>query len=68
MKKIEWLIAALLILIGLICLTVSSTVMWGTESIETYLKTFIQLCLWMGIPILIIGIIYILFLKKRKDK
>ncbi len=68
MKKIEWLIAVLLILMGLVCLTVSATVMWGPESIETYLRTFIQLCLWMGLPIIIIGIIYLLFLKKRKDK
>ncbi len=68
MKKIEWLIVALLIAMGLMCLTVSGTTMWGTESIESYLKTFLQLCLWMGLPILITGIIYFIILKNRKDK
>ncbi|MBM7570556.1 LPXTG cell wall anchor domain-containing protein [Aquibacillus albus] len=67
MKKIEWLIVILLITMGLGCLTVSATTMWGTESFETYLTTFLQLCLWMGLPILILGIVYLLFLKKRKN-
>ncbi len=66
MNKIEWLIVILLITMGLMCLTVSGTVMWGTESIESYLKTFIQICLWMCLPISIIGIIYFIILKKRK--
>ncbi|WP_088051902.1 hypothetical protein [Virgibacillus dakarensis] len=68
MKKIEWLIAALLIAAGLICLTVSATTIWGTESIVSYFKTFVQLCLWTGLPFLIIGIVYFILLLKRKDK
>ncbi|WP_188456534.1 hypothetical protein [Virgibacillus oceani] len=68
MKKIEWLFAAFLIGMGLMCLTVSGTTMLGTESIESYIKTFLQLCLWMGLPILIVGIAYLVILKKRKDK
>lgn len=66
MKKTDWLIAGLLIVMGLGCLTVSATTMWGTESIKTYLKTLIHLCLWMGLPISVIGIF--LLLKRRKDK
>jgi len=68
MKKIEWLIVTLLIVMGLMCLTVSATTMLGTESIEPYLKKFLHLCLWTGLPILIIGIVYLVFLKKRKNK
>lgn len=68
MKKIEWLIVTLLIIMGLSCLTVSATTMWGNESFESYIKTFIYLCLWMGLPILIIGVVYFIFLKKRKEK
>lgn len=68
MKKIEWLIFSFLIIVGLMCLTVSGTAMWGSESIDSYLKTFLQLCLWMGLPILILGIIYLLIVKKRSDK
>ncbi|MFZ3580137.1 hypothetical protein [Virgibacillus sp. DJP39] len=67
MKKIEWLIAILLIIIGLTCLTVSGTTMWGTESMQSYFETFIFLCLWMGLPVVIIGIVYMIVLKK-KDK
>jgi heme/copper-type cytochrome/quinol oxidase subunit 2 len=67
MRKIEWLIAILLIVIGLGCLTISATTMLEAETLETYLSTFIQLCLWMGIPILVIGIIYVI-LKKRRSK
>ncbi|MFA7746158.1 hypothetical protein [Salinicoccus roseus] len=68
MKKIEWLIVVLLIAIGIMCLTASGTMMWGTGSIESYLKTFLEICLWMGLPILIIGIVYFVILKKRKNK
>ena len=66
MKKIEWLLALLLILIGLSCLTVSGTMMMGSESIDSYIHTFMQLCLWMGIPVVIIGIAYIVIKKKKK--
>lgn len=68
MKKIEWLIVGLLIAMGLMCLTVSATTMWGTESVESYLTTFLQLCLWLVLPILILVIVYFLFLRKKKDK
>ncbi|ASK61335.1 hypothetical protein CFK37_03680 [Virgibacillus phasianinus] len=69
MKKFEWLIAAALVIIGLNCLTVSATTMWEYHSINSYLKTFAHLCLWMGLPVLVVGIIYIIFLlKKRNDK
>lgn len=68
MKKIEWLITISLIIIGLACLTVSGTTMLGTESVRSYLKMFILLCLWTGLPVLIIGIVYIIILNKRKSK
>ncbi|TRM12140.1 hypothetical protein FH966_10835 [Lentibacillus cibarius] len=65
MKNIEWLLAILLIIIGLTCLTVSGTTMLDAESVGTYLTTFIHLCMWMGLPVVIIGIIYMIILKKR---
>lgn len=68
MKKIEWLIAAVFVIMGLTCFTVSATTMWGEESIGSYLNTFVHVCLWMGLPVLIVGIIYIIFLKKRNEK
>ncbi|MEN1969631.1 hypothetical protein WMZ97_16325 [Lentibacillus sp. N15] len=68
MKKIEWLIAGLLIVAGLICLTVSGTAIWETESIVSYFKTFIQLCLWTGLPLVVFGTIYLVILLKGKNK
>ncbi|MRH44468.1 hypothetical protein GH741_17630 [Aquibacillus halophilus] len=68
MNKIEWLLASLLIIIGLSCLTVSATTMLGTESMGSYLKTFIELCFWLGLPIVIMVFAYIVFIKRRKNK
>jgi uncharacterized membrane protein len=65
MKKIEWLMVALLIIIGLSCLTISGTTMVGTESIKFYLATLIQICLWMILPLLIVGIIYFINIRKK---
>ncbi|ASK61317.1 hypothetical protein CFK37_03545 [Virgibacillus phasianinus] len=67
MKKVEWLIVAVLIIVGLIFLTVSGTTVWEIETIQSYVKTFIQLCLWMGSPVIIVGIIYII-IQKRKGR
>lgn len=68
MKKIEWIIVLLLIGTGLMCLTLSATTMLATESSDSYLKTFLQLCIWMGLPLVIVGFVYLVLLKKRKDK
>ena len=68
MNKLEWLIVTVLVIMGLICLTASATTMWGSESIGSYFNTFVHVCLWMGLPVLIVGIIYIIFLKKEDEK
>lgn len=64
MRKVEWLIVGLLIGVGLICLTASASTMG--ESMEGVLRTFLQVCIWMGLPLLIIGVIYFIFLKSKK--
>lgn len=65
MRKVEWLIIGLLIGVGLICLTASASTMGG-GSMEGVLRTFLQVCIWMGLPLLVIGIIYFIFLKSKK--
>jgi hypothetical protein len=65
MKKIEYLLAILLILIGLGCHTASITLTTG-KGWEVYLKHFFELCMFMGIPVLVIGIIYFFIITKRK--
>lgn len=66
MKKIEWLLVVSLIIVGLACLTVSGTTMWGNESIKSYLTTLMQICFWTGLPGVIIGVLYVIILMGRK--
>lgn len=66
MKGIEWFIAGFLVIMGLICLTVSGTFIIEPESIRQYFDTFINLCFWMGLPVLVVGLIYYIILVKRK--
>jgi hypothetical protein len=65
MRWMEWAIALSMIIIGLSCLTVSGTWMLNPDSIRPYLNTFLQICLWIGIPVLLAIIVYFVF-KVRK--
>jgi di/tricarboxylate transporter len=65
MKRIDYVIAGVLVLIGLLCLTTSGSYLIGF-SIEAYMETFLQLCMWIGIPIVVIGVIYFIILFLRK--
>lgn len=65
MKKIEYLIIFILIISGLSCL-VASTSLMVEQSVATYVSRFLKLCLMIGLPILVIGVIYFFLLKKRK--
>lgn len=64
MKKIEWLLALSLIIIGLTCLTVPAAT---NESIKSYVTTLIQICFWTGLPGIIIGVLYVIILVGRKN-
>ncbi|MCM3443360.1 MULTISPECIES: hypothetical protein [Metabacillus] len=65
MKRIEVVLSILLIAAGLICLTMSGSLMFK-QGIDVYLKTFVQICLWMGIPIILVGVFYLMYGKKRR--
>lgn len=65
MNRFELILSGLLIIVGLICLTMSGTLMLDT-GIETYLSTFIQICLWMGIPLVLAGLLYWRYTRKRR--
>lgn len=67
MKRIEWLIAIALVVTGLSCLTMSATSMMNPESIRDYLNTLLQICLWTAVPILIVGVVYMLIKRKKRD-
>ncbi|MDQ0339071.1 hypothetical protein J2S00_001857 [Caldalkalibacillus uzonensis] len=63
MRGLEWIIAVVLVFIGLHCLTVSAVWMFNPESIRQYFITLFRICLWTGIPV-IIAVIICLFIKK----
>lgn len=65
MSKIESFLAGFLIVIGLVCLTMSGTLM-AEVGITDYLKTFVQICLWMGIPLVLTGMLYWQYARKRR--
>ncbi len=67
MKRLEWLIVITLVVIGLSCLTMSATSMMNPESIRDYLSNLLKICLWIGIPVLIAGIVYMIFKRKKRD-
>ncbi|MCM3164087.1 MULTISPECIES: hypothetical protein [Bacillaceae] len=68
MKRIEYVIAGLLVIIGLACLTTSGSYLMGA-GIDAYIMTFLQLCMWLGIPIVVVGVIYLILIKfKKGDK
>ncbi|MCF3944874.1 hypothetical protein [Oceanobacillus alkalisoli] len=67
MKKIEWALALTLIIFGIACLTFCAT-LWSEGSIKDYLTTLVHICFWTGLPGLILGVLYVIVLKGRKNK
>jgi len=61
MKWFEWFIAIVLVGLGLMCLTLSAMPRLHAD-IMGFIRTMVQLCFWMGLPVLLIGIIYMIFL------
>lgn len=62
---IEWGLSALLILLGILCLTLSG-MSHLNSSYMTFLHLLLQICLWIAVPILLIEFIYAIFFKKKK--
>ncbi|AQQ53336.1 hypothetical protein [Planococcus lenghuensis] len=57
MTKTELAIAVSLIIAGLLCLTMSGGLLFDPGS-ASFFGTFVQVCLWMGLPLLTVGIVY----------
>lgn len=66
MRRVDWLIVAILIVIGLSCLTMSATWMTDHDSMSVYLHNFLRICLWSGVPALIAAVIFIFMKNGRK--
>jgi membrane protein DedA with SNARE-associated domain len=67
MNKIEYLIALALVVIGIACLTMSGTYLLD-QNITVYAMTFLKICLWIGIPIIIIGLVYFILVKRKRGE
>lgn len=65
MNRIEVILSVVLIAVGLMCLTMSGSMM-VQQGVSAYLETFIKLCLWMGIPIIFVGVFYLFMKRKRR--
>ncbi|UOF92330.1 hypothetical protein LSG31_09275 [Fodinisporobacter ferrooxydans] len=68
MKFTEWLIALSLIVIGLLCLTMSATATVGLSSIQPFVSMLLQICLWTGIPLVIAMVVYIIIKTKNQKQ
>lgn len=67
MKKADWIIASSLMLFGLSCLLMSIVMVDHSASVHFYMLSVFHYCLWIGLPLMITGILY-LWLKNRKRK
>jgi hypothetical protein len=67
MRKIEYLIALTLVVLGLACLTMSGSYLLE-QNIAVYAMTFLKICLWIGIPIVIVGFVYFFIVKRRRGE
>ncbi|MEW9502805.1 hypothetical protein [Jeotgalibacillus marinus] len=67
MKRLDWVIVLLLLVVGLSCLTMSA--MMYTDSTRSYFTNFLQICLWIGLPAVGGGLIYYVIkgTRKRRD-
>lgn len=65
MTKTELAIALGLILAGLLCLTMSGGLLFNPGG-ASFLGTFMLVCLWMGLPLFAVGVVYWRFKGKQK--
>lgn len=64
MRKGDWLFALLMMAFGLVCLTVSATSLLE-RPFDSYVRTLLTLCLWVGVPLLLLVVIYLLISRRR---
>ncbi|WP_059106217.1 hypothetical protein [Shouchella shacheensis] len=67
MKRRDWMIASVLIILGLHCLVMSGMIS-ASADVPSYLHLLLRICFWMGVPLFVGAIIYVLFLQMKKRK
>ncbi|AQS55755.1 hypothetical protein B0W44_08070 [Novibacillus thermophilus] len=61
MRWIEWVIAIVLVIIGLCCLTMSATWLLTPNTLGHYLHTLFMICMWAGLPLIGAAVIYFIY-------
>jgi len=67
MKPADWLIALLLIAIGISCLTMAATSIMNPASVQPYLYNLLRICIWIGIPALLAFAIYKMLRRNKRN-
>lgn len=67
MKKSDWLIAIVLMGLGILCMTISATSFLERPS-ASFLRTLLTICLWVGLPLFILGSGYYVIRSKLNRK
>lgn len=67
MGRLDWMIVSFLILIGLLCLTMSATWIMNPTSLYPYLHTFLTIGFWIVVPTMVV-ILILIKVRRRKDK
>lgn len=65
MKRIEWLIVSIMLVMGLLCLTMSATLI-NPSSMQAYFDNFFQICIWIAIPVIAAALLYMFIRSKKK--
>lgn len=67
MRKMDWIVAISFMGLGIMCMTVAAISFLEHPSVY-FFRTLITICLWLGIPFIILGSSYYLLIKKRKHR
>lgn len=68
MKKREWIPAVLLIVLGIHCFVMPGFILTGSLNVHSYFAQVLHVCFWIGIPIFLTGVIYLIWKKRKRSK
>ncbi len=66
MRLIGTVISITLIALGIYCFTMAALGMGTGFSVMDFLYTLLNICLWTAIPVIILGGIYLVYIRKTR--
>lgn len=67
MKRMDWLIAGIFIVMGMSCFVMSMSFVDHSASVHEFFMTTMNYCIWIGVPLIVAGFLY-LTIRRRKRK